>query len=135
MKMASELAYNMFKASSVFSFVSAGLGDVLAIGSSFKNMDAWIEKAEALELKCPCDRAERCPQNVKKWYKISFDSVGEKACQMEKYQKYAEALKTLQDEVVGLRHTLNNALQYTMQELLKSENKWLSGQGSSTQML
>ncbi|CAI8618450.1 unnamed protein product [Vicia faba] len=52
MEMAYELAYNMFKASSIFSFVSTGHGDALAPGSPFKEKDIWKWKVEAMEIKC-----------------------------------------------------------------------------------
>lgn len=52
MEMAYELAHNKFKTTSIFYLVSARRGDVLALGSPFKERDAWKKKAEAMKLKC-----------------------------------------------------------------------------------
>lgn len=52
MEMAYELAHNMFKATSIFSLVSVGQGDVLAPNSPLKERDVWKGKAKDMELKC-----------------------------------------------------------------------------------
>lgn len=48
MKMASELAHNMLKVTSIFSLFSVRRGDVLALGSPFKERDSWKRNVEAM---------------------------------------------------------------------------------------
>lgn len=38
---------------------------------------------------------------------------------MGKYQKYVEDLKSLQDDVAGLRRVLHDAIQHTLQDVLR----------------
>lgn len=52
MEIGSELAHSMFQVVFIFSLVSATRGDVLSLGSPFKERGTWKEKGEALELKC-----------------------------------------------------------------------------------
>lgn len=42
----------MFKAASIFSIVSAGRRDVLALDNPIKEMDTWKWKYETMELRC-----------------------------------------------------------------------------------
>lgn len=42
-------------------------------------------------------------KDAEKRYKATYDSIKEKALQVEKYQKDVEALNALQHKVVGLR--------------------------------
>lgn len=56
---------------------------------------------------------------VEKRYKVASNFVEEKALQVEKYQKDAEALKSLQDEVADLRRALYDDLQLTMQNMFE----------------
>lgn len=52
MELVFELTHSLFKVASIFSFVSAGLGDVLAPGNSTKKMDTMKGKCETMELRC-----------------------------------------------------------------------------------
>lgn len=62
-----------------------------------------------------------------KRYHNTYDSVTEKACQVDEHRKYllqetkdhVETLKDLQDEVVGLTQELHDSLQWTIQVLLR----------------
>lgn len=52
MEMDFELAYSMFKVTSILSLIFTRYGNFLAPGSPFKERDTWKEKVEATELKC-----------------------------------------------------------------------------------
>lgn len=47
-----ELTRSMFKVTSIFSLISIGKVDVLALGNPFKERDIWEGKVDALELRC-----------------------------------------------------------------------------------
>ncbi|CAI8596448.1 unnamed protein product [Vicia faba] len=56
-------------------------------------------------------------------YDIVFNSVEEKAIQVDEYRKDAEALKVLQDEVAHLRRELHDTLQRAMQNMLEVQKQ------------
>lgn len=51
-ELASQLAHNLFKAGTIFSLVSIGLGGVFVLGNSSKEMDTWKGEVEFIKLKC-----------------------------------------------------------------------------------
>lgn len=52
MKFVFDITHNMYRATSLFSFIFAGLGDALASGNPTKGSDSWKEKCEAMEHRC-----------------------------------------------------------------------------------
>lgn len=58
-------------------------------------------------------------KHVEERYKVASSSVEEKALQVEKYHKNAQALKALQEEVFSLRWVFLDAFDQTMWDLLE----------------
>lgn len=89
--------------------VDNSLQEVVTIHGSHSTLDACTT-----ELKDSLKNAEER-------YKVAWDFVEETACRVENYGKDAESLKSLKDEVAGLRRALNDALQPTMQNVLEDQ--------------
>lgn len=51
MELDTQVAYNLFKTSSIFSLVYAGRDNILAQGNPSQEKDTWKGKAEAMELR------------------------------------------------------------------------------------
>lgn len=73
MELIPEITHSMFKVVSLFSLVSASIGDTLALGNPTKERDTWKEKCEDMKLRLYTlqvepiamqekDKARGCPQ-------------------------------------------------------------------------
>lgn len=160
--MVSQLAHSIFKAGIIFSIMSTGWGNILALGNPSRERDTWKGNVEIRELRCtniqkeliilqeevevvnslkeianihnfPSILAvcvielEGSLRHTQKQYKTTSDFIKEKTPMVEEHHKasiqdtgsHTKTLKTLQDEVVGLKWALYKSLQHTMRDVLR----------------